>query len=267
MAKIAFEGEPATLVNWAASAPGSIHDDERARELGFRRGFVPGTTIALLIEDAIVEVFGKTWFEGGWHDMKFIAAVYDDEPVRVVLSEDGGPGYALAVLTPDDRLTTVGRVGLGTEPPWDASADGARAGRAFPASVIGKRLKPVDFTPGRGAVDRSISPGISAKWFTGDSPFGGPLTPSCGMMPAANSGHSQLPIDGALPPGMIAHWQMVFERPVLRDRPYHAEIEVADKGESRRTWFRTIGYQLFHEGERYGFGRLSTKWWAPLPNA
>jgi hypothetical protein len=105
MARIAFEGEPATLVNQAAGMAGSIHDDERARELGFRRGFIPGTTISLLVEDAIVRFFGKTWFEGGWHDMKFIAAAYDDEPVRVVLTEDGGPGYALAVLTPDDRLT------------------------------------------------------------------------------------------------------------------------------------------------------------------
>jgi hypothetical protein len=250
-------------VNQAAGIAGSVHDDDQARELGFRRGIIPGTTISMLVEDAIIEFFDKSWFEGGWHDMKFIAAAYDDEQVRVVLSEDGGPGYALAVLTPDDRLTCGGRVGLGTQPPWDTSADGARAGRAFPASVLGTRLEPFEFTPQRALFASSVSPGVSAAWFLGASPFGGPLTPSCALLPATRHGHSQLPTEGEREPGMNGRMQMVFERPILLDRPYRAELALVDKGESGRTWFRTIGYELFQEGTRYGFGRHTFKWWAP----
>jgi hypothetical protein len=143
------------------------------------------------------------------------------------------------------------------------SADGARAGRAFPASALGARLEPFEFTPRRQLFDSSISPGVSAAWFTGDSPFGGPLTPSCALLPATRHGQAQLPKEGAREPGMNGRMQMVFERPIYLDRPYRAELELVDKGESGRTWFRTIGFELFHEGERYGFGRHSSKWWAP----
>jgi hypothetical protein len=263
MTKVAYEGEPALLENWGSVLTGSIHDNERARDFGFRRGPVSGQSVALLVEQAIIQFFGKAWFEGGWHDMKFIAATYDDEPVRVVLSEDGGRGYALAVLAPDDRLTCAGRVGLGVEPPWDASADGARAGRAYPSSVIGTSLGSFEFTPGRSVVDRALAPSLSIPWFTGPSPFGGPLMSANGALPATRHGMAKLASDGAREPGMNGGMAMVVERPVLLDQPYRADLVLVDKGESGRTWFRTVGFELFHEGERCAFGRHTSKSWAP----
>ncbi|MEX0941485.1 MAG: hypothetical protein WD002_02965 [Pseudomonadales bacterium] len=263
MTRIVYEGNPIRLINPAAGKQGSIHDDDKAREMGFRRGFVPGTTISLLVEDAIGDYFGPAWFEGGWHDMKFVAAVYDDEPVRVVLTEDDGPGVGFAVLTEEDRSTCVGRLGLGTNPPWNAAEDGKRAGIAFPQSVLGTQLEPLDFTPAKALFEQALSPGVAGRWFTGKSPFGGALTPSCALLPITRHGQSQLPIENAVLPGMNGRMQMVFESPIFLDESYRAELRLVDKGESGRTWFRTIEYQLFNEGACYGFGRHTVKWWAP----
>ena len=263
MARKVFEGNPVALINPAAGKQGSIHDDDKAREMGFRRGFVPGTTISLLVEDAIVDYFGKDWFTGGWHDMKFVGAAYDDEPVRVVLTEDDGPGVAFSVLTAEDRLTCGGRLGLGTTPPWDTAEDGSRIGDAFPASVRGASLQPFEFTPDSELFQRAVSPGVVAKWFMGDSPFGGALTPSCALLPVTRYGQSQLSIENAVLPGMNARMQMVFERPIFLGETYRAELRLVDKGLSGRTWFRTIEYQLSSKGARCGFGRHTVKWWAP----
>jgi hypothetical protein len=259
---IRYSGPLVSLANSAAGLKGSIHDDERARELGFRRGFVPGTTLSLLVQDALAEVYGDAWFHGGWHDLKFIDAAYDDEPVRVELTGDRLECLDVQVRSEAGRLTCGGSAGLGTTPPWHAEVAGARAGRAFPSSVIGTAVPAFEFTPRREHFAGSLCEGIRARWFTGSPVPAAPYAPSCALLPVSRQAQNAFANDGARMPGMNARMQMLYLRPVRLGQSYVAQAHLADKGESGRTWFRTIGFSLDDAAGRVLLARHTIKWWA-----
>src|SRR5262245_23835994 len=83
-AKTAFEGRWRKLENLSVNLKGSIHDDDEARKIGFRGGFVVGSTVATAALPAIIGLLGKEWMEGGWYSFSFVAPVYADDEVREV---------------------------------------------------------------------------------------------------------------------------------------------------------------------------------------
>ncbi len=52
-------------VNSAAESKGSIHDDEKAREMGYAGGFVPGVTVLGYMTRLMNEAFGERWRSTG----------------------------------------------------------------------------------------------------------------------------------------------------------------------------------------------------------
>ena len=50
--------------NSAANSKGSIHDDEKAREMGYKGGFVPGVTVLGYMSRLMHESFGADWLAG-----------------------------------------------------------------------------------------------------------------------------------------------------------------------------------------------------------
>ncbi len=101
------QGQWRMLVNRSAQgrSNASIHDDAQAQSLGFRRGFVVGSTVATAALPAIVSRFGSDWFKGGWYTFKFVTPVYDDEEVREVAAPTGSNGdIEIRVETRDERL-------------------------------------------------------------------------------------------------------------------------------------------------------------------
>ncbi len=70
-------------VNAAADSKGSIHDDEKAREMGFRGGFVGGSTILAYMSRLMHENFGAAWVETGTLNGRLRRPVYEGGEVTV----------------------------------------------------------------------------------------------------------------------------------------------------------------------------------------
>lgn len=51
--------------NSAAESKGSIHDDEKARQMGYRGGLVPGVTVLGYMSRLMQQEFGSRWQSGG----------------------------------------------------------------------------------------------------------------------------------------------------------------------------------------------------------
>lgn len=101
-------------VNSAAASKGSIHDDEKAREMGFAGGFVPGSTVLGYLGRWMHEAFGERWYEGATLTARLRRPVYEGAEVTV----EGGPSESPAadgrinldvrVIAPDGTVAAVG---------------------------------------------------------------------------------------------------------------------------------------------------------------
>src|SRR3990172_11567343 len=118
-----YVGSWRRLTNLSADRKGSIHDDDAARNLGFKSAFVPGSTVATAAMPALVHCLGSRWMEGGWYRFTFVSPVYTDEDVREV-AEEGIDGVALRVQARDERPCCSGTAGFGVRPPWGPGGDG-----------------------------------------------------------------------------------------------------------------------------------------------
>ena len=77
---------PAYLVkarNTSTSSENKIHDDQIARQYGFRGALVPGVTVYAYLTHPLVEVFGAAWLERGTASVRFLKPIHDGEEVRV----------------------------------------------------------------------------------------------------------------------------------------------------------------------------------------
>jgi len=54
-----FRGDRVTARNTAAQSENAIHDDEVARQYGFRGGLVPGVTVYAYLTHPLVEAWGR----------------------------------------------------------------------------------------------------------------------------------------------------------------------------------------------------------------
>lgn len=70
-------------VNSANTSKGSIHDDEKAREMGFAGGFVPGVTVLGYMSRLMHETFGNDWLAHGRFEGRLRRPVYGNTVVTV----------------------------------------------------------------------------------------------------------------------------------------------------------------------------------------
>ena len=102
-------------VNSASGSKGSIHDDEKAQELGYAGGFVPGSTVLGYMMRVMHETFGEAWLTSGEFNGRLRAPTYADVDVTVEgtiveepSAENGGRvGVELRVLDPDGNVTAL----------------------------------------------------------------------------------------------------------------------------------------------------------------
>ena len=77
--------------NTSSSSENKIHDEQIARDYGFRGALVPGVTVYAYLTHPLVEAFGAAWLERGTANVRFVKPIHDGEEVRlagVVTSRD-----------------------------------------------------------------------------------------------------------------------------------------------------------------------------------
>jgi hypothetical protein len=277
MPETVFEGTWRRLVNRAASAEGSIHDDKTAQSLGFEGGFVPGTTVGTAALNAVLSHYGWEWMNGGWYSFTFVTPVYVHEEVcEVAETVDGSSDITVRVVNREGRTCAVGHAGLGTElgpeKAWDPAADGSSGPDVLRLMPIGTTYPLEEIVCTATDIEDLLkTAGIgNSDWYTTASPAGPPvIMPEWVFGPALRiirrPGVVQLG-DEAKPPPMWAHHMLVLERPMLLGRPYTISERLVDKGRSSRTLFVTSEFEVRDaDGVRYAIGRHRSKWFALNP--
>lgn len=78
-----------TAHNSATESENEIHDDTVAGRYGFAGGLVPGATLFAYLARPVVEALGRRWLGDGRMDARFVAPVYEGEPVTGTVADDG----------------------------------------------------------------------------------------------------------------------------------------------------------------------------------
>ena len=99
--------------NSASGAKGSIHDDEKAREMGYEGGFVPGPTVLGYMMRLMHETFGDAWLEDATFNGRLrqptyanLDATVEGTIVEEPSAENGGRvTVELRVLDPSGTVT------------------------------------------------------------------------------------------------------------------------------------------------------------------
>ena len=100
-------------INSASGARGSIHDDEKAREMGYEGGFVPGPTVLGYMMRLMHEAFGDAWLEDATFSGRLrqptyanLDATVEGTVVEQPSAENGGRvTVELRVLDPSGNVT------------------------------------------------------------------------------------------------------------------------------------------------------------------
>ena len=74
--QVGGELEPVTRIARNTAQGRGIHDDTRAKTLGFEGAPVPGVTTFAYVIDMLTGFFGEDWTDGGDVDMAFTSPVY-----------------------------------------------------------------------------------------------------------------------------------------------------------------------------------------------
>jgi hypothetical protein len=174
--------------NLAANVTGSIHDDTTATALGFRGGTVAGSIHMDQFPPLLLDAFGPRWFEDGSLSLYFRTATTDGEPVRALVERppsDGSDAQVRAwATTTEDVLVADGTAGAGS-PAAESALRGRDLRPVDPAELrILKALRPGDAlgdcqvlaggTRQRAAIDAGAMT-EPLEWYTGSSPWGGPI--------------------------------------------------------------------------------------------
>lgn len=257
---IEYRGRWKRLGNTSAASAGSIHDDNKAKELGFRSGFVPGSVVASAAIPLIFERFGADWMQGGWFSFSFASPVYTSDEVQAC-GEDGEGGLDLFVQTRDSRLCCGGQAGLGFVQPW-------RSGRepdaeVFPELDIGFTFPKVDIVITREDVVPMLdAAGDEGAWYRQDSPWGGPVAPPEQLLPIAlqTMRGTRLPLPGKKGSGIWARHHISLREPLRYDQSYRFTQWLVDKGRSGRTLFVEYEFEVARGNDVIVLGGHRGKW-------
>ena len=96
-------------INSASESAGSIHDDAKAREMGYRGGLVPGVTIMGYMSRLMYENFASAWTEGGTFHGLLRRPVYEGDEVIVegvawARDTEGQIVVEIKVIDPDGNI-------------------------------------------------------------------------------------------------------------------------------------------------------------------
>lgn len=91
-----------------------VHDDQVARQLGFKAGLVPGVSVYAWMTHPVLELLGREWLERGTFSVRFARPIYYGEEVLV--------SPRVAARTTDSVTIEVSALNSAGEPCATASA-------------------------------------------------------------------------------------------------------------------------------------------------
>lgn len=243
--------------NAARDQKGSIHDDATATKLGFRGGTVAGSIHMDQFPPLLLEAFGRPWFERGTLSLYFTNATTDGEPVQAFVGQPPPRVTDAQVEVWMDRDDGL-RVAEGTASVGEPGEPTALHSRDLRASDPAELRMFADLGPGAslGEVEielpakdlrARIEAGLVTEpldWYTGDSPWGGPIAaPSAAvrMLYRRSSEKLRTHTGGAV--GLFGAIELRHVTgPLLLDRTYKVSGSVLAAGQSPKTeyvWFET----------------------------
>jgi hypothetical protein len=242
-------------VNNSATAKGSIHDDATASKLGFRGGTVAGSIHLELFPPLTLHAFGQGWYERGSISMYFLNATTDREAVRAYLKQPpAGASDAQVdawILREDGMQVAQGTVSVGN--PGVPTALQARPLDRFEPGELrllagveaGRKFEPVRVSTSlEQQLERLKVTTEPMDWYTGDSPWGGPIVmpaPMVQMLYAKSVQTLRGGVGQAV--GLFGAIELRhMNGPVMVDQEYTCTGEVIAVGQSPKTeymWFET----------------------------
>jgi acyl dehydratase len=109
--------------NTATASANRMHDDEVARQFGFRGGLVPGVDVYAYLCHVPAERWGRAWLERGTITARFVTPVYDGDEVTVAGEPDGDNGLDLVLTDPAGGRCAEGRATLPAGRPTSPQPD------------------------------------------------------------------------------------------------------------------------------------------------
>ncbi len=240
--------------NLAANVAGSIHDDRQAQRLGFRGGTVAGSIHMEQFPPVLLRAFGERWFETGSLSCYFRNATMDRERVRAFANVPPSGAADAQVNVWMDRedgmrvLEGTASVGSPAEPSMlrRKVAELREAGeqRILGHLALGGAGAPVTV---RLAGEREAKPRLDAiteplDWYTGASPWGGPVV-NPGLLV-----HMMVQVQRwmALPADAVGLYGAIEVRhlagPVFLEREYEVSGRIVATGQTPKTeylWYET----------------------------
>ncbi len=114
-----------------------IHEDELARQYGFKGGLVPGVTVYAWMTHPVVEALGSEWLEHGRFQARFARPIYYEEPAvvraRVVSREADAVAIEVAAQNAAGLVCATATMSLSRGPAAAAPDAGMYAVTALPA--------------------------------------------------------------------------------------------------------------------------------------
>jgi hypothetical protein len=276
MARI--EGSWIAAVNQASHVKGSIHDEDRARQLGFTRAVVgAGMHIPLVTKEAVA-LFGQEWYERGFLEARFGVPMHAGDEIRLVLediepSPDDERLLSLRLEKGDGSTPLTGFLGLlasASRPiaPWErdgargASTNGRYDPLPFDAAGAVSPAKTMSFDAGESLPALRVV-GDDCPWYASSSPWGPPILPTYRFVKLPRLASDLHPPPEALldmQSSMNALFQVVHLGPVACAREYSMQATLVEKGYSGRTAFRTSEAIISDAGRAVARIRQMLRW-------
>jgi len=120
--------------NTARASANRIHDDEVARQYGFRGGLVPGVTVWAYLSHPVVQAWGRPWLERGSMSARFLRPLYDGEEATIDVT---GEATAASGPAPGGHMALALRDSSGE---LCASAEASLGPRVEPSGDLGELI-------------------------------------------------------------------------------------------------------------------------------
>jgi hypothetical protein len=231
---------------------GTIHDDQTARNLGFRSGTVAGSIHMEQFLPLLLQAFGPAWQRTGNLSLWFREPSIDGEPVQATLRDDGSAQRAVRMQRADGTEVLSGTASAGLD---DRGALRQRLAAMRPGAPPRLLAALRNGFSARGLPTRVPQADVDRRWpiitealpeFTRPDPQGRCLAPLSAAVHAMRVFEAALPIETSGFVGLFGgiEWQWL-NGPLWNDQACEVSghvLAITDSPRSEMLWTETVLY-------------------------